>query len=174
MNTELNKSRTTPTCIGGDEFLNIEQGCPLLMQKMNRIARKESCRRGRILNITVVNRGTETQKYYSKLRHSDITSSTQKKDKNRISRNEKKTLERNGSQKVQTFTKSTQTFNTIFKPLSCRTDGVYCGSDSIVHPVGNKPANEDKSTIEVVPEDKLTDENFFVEDEESVPLLEDN
>ena len=151
----------------------MKQGCPLLMRKMNLIAKKESCRRGRVLNITVVNRGTETEKYYSKLRHSDITSSTQKKDKKRISRIEKKTVERNGSQKVQTFTESTQTFNTIFKPLSCRLDGLFCGMDSIVHPVGKKPANEDKSTSEIVSEDKLTDENLSVEDEESVPLLED-
>lgn len=42
MNTELNKSRTTLTCMGGDDFFKTEQGCPLLemnMQKMNLITR---------------------------------------------------------------------------------------------------------------------------------------
>ena len=42
MTTELNKSRTTLTCLRGDEFFKMEQGCSLLMRKMNQIEKKSS------------------------------------------------------------------------------------------------------------------------------------
>ena len=142
--------------------LRMERSSPRRLRKKNVLAKSESfvepCRRQQVLNINIVNRGTQIPKFKSKLgSESDSARITQKKVKKRISRTDRNLLEQIGSQKVQRCDQSTQTLVTIFPPppyqpsvVYCGPGGVYCGLASIVN--ADKMANVDKLTGKKVEE----------------------
>ena len=123
----------------------MERSSPQRLRRKNVLAKSESfaepCRRDRVLNRNIVNRGTQIPKLKSKLGSESYSARIiQKKVKKRISRTEKNLLEQIGSQKVQRCDRSTQTLDTIFPPppyqpsvVYCGPGGVYCGPASIVN-----------------------------------------